>query len=144
MAALTDYAENQIVDHMLRGATFTKPTTIAVALFTAAPSDTGGGTEVSGGAYARVTVGPSNTTWNATQGGTSGASSGTTGLTDNAAAIVFPAPTANWGTISHFAIFDATTSGNMLIHGALTTSKTVNNGDPAPQFNAGELNITFA
>jgi hypothetical protein len=107
-----------------------------VALFTAAPSDAGGGTEVSGGGYARVAVQPLDANWTA--------ASPTDGLTDNAADIVFPAPTANWGSISHFAIFDRASGGNMLLHGALTTAKTVNNGDPAPKFVAGALDITFA
>lgn len=143
MAALSDYLENKIIDHLFRAATFAKPSTVYVALFTAAPSDSGGGTEVSGGAYARVQVGPSDTAWNATQGGTSGASSGTGGATANAAAIVFPAPTANWGSITHIGIFDASTGGNLLLHGALTTAKTVNNGDPAPQFDAGALDVSL-
>jgi len=140
--AKSDYLENGLVDHLYRTASLAKPTTVYVALFTAAPSDAGGGTEVAGGAYARVAVGPSDTAWNATQGGTTGASSGTGGLTANAADVVFPAPTANWGTIVAFATFDALTGGNMLHHGALTTNKTVNNGDPAPKFLAGQLSIT--
>jgi len=144
MSAMSDYLENQIVDHLFRTATFSKPTTVYVALFTAAPSDAGGGTEVSGGSYARVQVGPADASWNATQGGTTGASSGTGGLTDNAADVTFPTPSANWGTVTHFGIFDASTGGNLLIHGALTTSKTVNNGDPAPKFTAGDLDVTFA
>lgn len=115
-----------------------------VALFTANPSDTGGGTEVSGGSYARMSYNPSNANWNTTQGGTSGPSSGTGGLTDNALDITFPAPTATWGTITGFAIMDKLTSGNMLLWGALGTNKTVNNNDPAPKFTAGDLNITFA
>lgn len=144
MSAMSDYLENKLIDHIFRDTAYTKPTTIYVALFTAAPSDSGGGTEVSGGSYARVQVGPSQTAWTQTQGGTGSASSGTGGLTDNAADITFPAPTANWGSITHFGVFDASTGGNLLIHGALTTAKTVNNGDPAPKFTAGDLDITFA
>jgi len=144
MAALSDYLENQIIDHIFRTASFTKPTALHVALFTAAPSDSGGGTEVTGGSYARVNLAPLDTNWNATQGGTTGASSGTLGLTDNAVDITFAVPTANWGTITHVGIFDATTGGNLLFHGALGTSKTVNNGDPAPKFVAGDLDITLA
>ena len=141
---MSDYLENKIVDHIFRSTSFTKPSTLYVALLTAAPSDAGGGTEVSAGGYARVQVGPSDTAWNATQGGTSGNSSGTGGLTDNAADIQFGTPTANWGTITHFGIYDAITGGNLLIWGALSTSKTVNNGDAAPKFLAGALDITFA
>lgn len=107
-----------------------------VGLYTAAPSDSGGGTEVSGGSYARVAVAPSDANW-------TGASS-TDGATDNANAITFPAPTANWGTVTHFGIFDRATGGNLLAWAALTVSKTVNNGDPAPQFAAGALDAIAA
>lgn len=145
MSQMSDYLENKIVDHIFRNRSFSVPTTIYVALYTAAPSDAGGGTEVSGGSYARVQVGPSDTAWTATQGGTpAAASSGTGGLTGNGSAIVFPTPSANWGVITHFGILDAVTSGNLLIWGALTTPKTVNNGDPAPQVNASALTVTFA
>jgi hypothetical protein len=144
MAAMSDYLENKLVDHVLRNTSFTMPTTIYVALFTAAPSDSGGGTEVTGGSYARVQVGPGVADWKSTNGTTSGASSGTGGQTMNASAITFATPTANWGTITHFGIFDALTTGNLLFHGALTTSKTVNNGDAAPSFAADALTITLA
>ena len=107
-----------------------------VALFTAAPSDSGGGTEVTGGSYARVAVAPSDANWSA--------ASATDGLTDNVLDITFPLPTANWGTITHMGIFDRLTAGNLMFHGALTLSKTVNNGDPAPKFVAGNLDITLA
>lgn len=143
--AKSNYLENKIIDHVFRNRSFTVPTTIYVALYTAAPSDAGGGTEVTGGSYARVQVGPSDTAWEATQGGTpAAASSGTTGATQNAAAITFPAPTANWGSVTHFAILDASTAGNFLYAGALAIPKTVNNGDPAPSFAAGALDVTEA
>lgn len=106
------------------------------ALFTAAPSDSGGGTEVSGGSYARVAVQPLDANWTAV--------SATDGLTDNAADIIFPAPTANWGSVTHLGIFDRLTGGNLMFHGALATAKTVNNGDPAPKFSTGALDVTFA
>lgn len=144
MAAMSDYLENKLVDHILRGTSFTAPTNTYVALFTAAPSDSGGGTEVTGGSYARVTMSAAGATWANTQASGTGVSSGTGGQTSNSAAITFPSPTANWGTITHFGIFDASSAGNLLFHGALTTSKTVNNGDAAPQFNAGALTITLA
>jgi len=136
MAAMSDYLEVQIRAHIFRTASFTKPTVLAVGLFTAAPSDSGGGTEVSGGSYARVQRDPLDANWTA--------ASGTDGLTDNAAALTFPAPSANWGVVTHFGIFDATSAGNLLLHGALTTPKTINNGDPAPAFAIGALDITFA
>jgi hypothetical protein len=144
MSAMTDYLENKLVDHIFRNTSYTVPSTIYLALFTAAPSDAGGGTEVSGGSYARVQVGPSVSAWLSTNGATSGASSGTSGQTSNAADSTFPAPTANWGTVTHFAIFDAVTAGNMLFWGALTASKVINNGDAAPKFLAGALTVTLA
>lgn len=141
--AKSNYLENKIIDLVFRNRAFSAPTGVYVALFTAAPSDAGGGTEVSGGSYARVQHGPSDTTWEATQGGTpAAASSGTTGATQNAGTITFPSPTANWGQVTHIGIFDAATSGNLLYHGALAVPKTVNNGDPAPSFAAGALDIT--
>lgn len=122
MSQITDFTENLYVDHEFRGASYTKPTVQAVALFIAAPSDTGGGTEVSGGSYARVALNPSNTNWTSTQGGTSGASTGTSGITTNAIAVTFPAPSANWGTVVAVGIFDATTSGNLKSWEFLTTA----------------------
>lgn len=141
-AQATDFLENFIVDHLFRTRTWTKPTALYLALFTAAPSDSGGGTEVTGGAYARVNLAPLDANWTATQGGTSGNSSGASGQTSNALAITFPAPTANWGTVTHFAIMDAVTGGNMIIWDALTASRTILSGDPAPSFAAGALQIT--
>jgi hypothetical protein len=132
--AMSDYLEGQIRAHIFRTASFTKPTGLTVHLYTAAPGETGGGTEVTGGSYASVSRDPLDANWTA--------ASATDGLTDNAAAITFPAPTANWGQVTHFAIKDQ--SANFLIYGALTTPKTVNNGDPAPSFGVGALDITFA
>ena len=144
MSAMSDYLENKLVDHILRNTAFTMPTTIYVGLYTAAPSDAGGGTEVTGGSYARVQVGPSVSAWLSTNGTTSGASSGTGGVTSNAADITFPAPSANWGVVTHFGIFDAITTGNLIMWAALTASKTVNSGDAAPKFLAGALTVTLA
>jgi hypothetical protein len=136
MGAMSDYLENKLIDHVFRGVSYTAPSSIYVGLLTAAPSDTGGGTEVSGGSYARVNLAPSTTNWAATNGATTttNPSSGTSGTTSNNSAITFPAPTANWGTITHVGAYDASTSGNLLFWCALTASKTVNNGDAAPSF----------
>lgn len=136
MSAMTDYLEGELIKHIFRAGSFTKPTALYVALFTAAPNDAGGGTEVTGGSYARAQLDPADANWAAPNAGD--------GVTSNAAAITFPAPTANWGSVTHFAIMDASTAGNMLFHGALTASKTVNNGDPAPEFAIGDLTVTFA
>lgn len=136
MSDLSDYLEVQFRTHVFRTGSFTKPTVLAVALYTAAPGDAGGGTEVTGGSYARVQKDPLDANWTA--------ASSTDGLTDNAAALTFPSPTANWGLITHNALLDATSAGNFLFTGALTTSKTVNSGDPAPKYNIGDLDYTFA
>jgi hypothetical protein len=140
MAALSDYLENKILDHILRATSFTAPATTYVGLLTAAPSDTGGGTEVSGGSYARVAVTSGTTQWTNTQNSGTGASSGTDGTIENAATINFPTPSAGWGTVTHFAVYDASTSGNLLFYAALTASKTINSGDTV-SFAAGALSL---
>lgn len=140
MASLSDYLENKLIDQLFRGQAYSFPSTLYIALFTANPTDTGGGTEVSGGSYARVAVTCSLANWAGTQSaGSTTASSGTSGTTSNNAAITFPAPTANWGVITGMAIMDAASAGNVLIWNALTTNKTVNNGDAAPVFSIGAL-----
>ena len=117
MSSFTDYTENLVLNYLLTANAVTRPTAWYVGLFTAAPSDTGGGTEVSGNAYARKVTGTMTV-------------SGTTTTATNAAAIEFaPANGGNWGTITHAAIFDALTTGNMLAWAPLTTSRTINAGD---------------
>src|SRR5215207_9728491 len=136
MANASDYLEVALRRHLFRTGTFTKPTVLGIALFTVTPTDAGGGTEVTGGSYARVDLPPLDANW-------TGASS-TDGATDNAVAITFPTPTANWGIVVAFGIFDATTSDNLLVWGPITPNKTVNNGDPAPSFAIGALDVTIA
>jgi hypothetical protein len=136
MSAMSDYLEVEIRKHIFRTGSFTKPTVLAIGLFTVAPSDAGGGTEVSGGNYARVQRDPLDANWTAPDG--------TGGVTKNAAAVTFPAPNADWGQVVAFGIFDNTSGGNLLIHASLTTPKTVNNGDPAPSFPIDALVVTFA
>jgi hypothetical protein len=148
MAAFTDAFENRLIDWLLRGQTLglatgsgTGPTTTHIGLFTTTPTDSTAGTEVSGNGYARVAVTSSLANWAGTQAAASTvASSGNTGTTSNNAAITFPAPSGgNWGVITGFGIFDAATGGNLLIYGALTTQKTVNQNDAAPSFAAAAL-----
>jgi len=152
MSAMSDTLENKFIDWFFRAqalgiagasaAAGTGPANLYVALLTAAPSDTGGGTEVTGGAYARVAVASSLANWAGTQAAASViASTGTSGTTSNNNAITFPSPTSNWGTIVAFGLYDASTAGNLLFYGTLTTSKTVNNGDAAPSFAAAALSI---
>jgi hypothetical protein len=158
LAALTPFAqadaisnawENTLIDVLIRGqnATINSKTlswssapSYYVALATSAGSDTGCGTEVSGGSYARVAVVSSLANWAGTQGaGTTVASSGTGGTTSNNNAITFPAPTGNWGSVVEFCVFDASSAGNLAWRAALTQSKTINNGDAAPSFAAAAL-----
>ncbi len=133
MAGMTDYLETLILNLIFRTQAATKPAAIYVGLFTATPSDTGGGTEVTGGSYARVAVTQADAQWNAPTVG---------GLTDNVNDITFPAATGSWGTVTHVGIFDASTSGNLLMWAALTASKVVASGDVF-KFSAGALDITL-
>jgi len=126
-SSISDYYENKILDHMLRAQAFTPPSTVYVALYTVSPSDTGGGTEVSGGSYARQAV-----TFNAASGGS----------ITNSADITFPQATADWGTIVAVGLFDASTAGNLLWYGNLTTSQTVNNGNIF-KIPAGNLTVSL-
>jgi len=126
MAEFTDYMENAIIETMR--ATNITAAAAYVALFTTATTDAGGGTEVTGGSYARQLAGLS-------------AASG--GASSNAADITFPTATADWGTVTHCALYDAATVGNMLMHSILDASKTVNNGDTF-KINAGDLDVTVA
>jgi hypothetical protein len=131
MAAMSDYLEDALLEHVLNSVPYTDPTSVYVALFTAAPSDTGGGTEVSGNGYARVTM---TAGWTIT---------GTATRAENTAAVTFPqASGGNWGTITHVGIFDAATVGNLLFHGALTASKVVNDTDQI-EFPATTLGVTL-
>lgn len=144
MSAMSDYLENKLVDHLFRAQTFSAPANLYVGLLTAAPSDAGGGTEVSGNNYSRVTVANSLANWAGTQSaGSTAASSGTGGQTSNNGSITFPTPSGNWGTVSHFGIYDAASGGNLLFWGSLTISKTINQNDTV-SFAAGSLTVTFA
>lgn len=144
--AMSDFWENKLVDLFLRTQAYSVPATKYVTLYTSACSDSAGGTEVSGGSFARVPVSDGLTSWSGTQSaGSTTASTGTSGTSSNNSAITFPAPTANWGSITHLGILDASPlgSGNLLICAALSQAKTVNNGDAAPSFAAGSLSIQF-
>lgn len=141
MAAMSNYLENKIIDWLFRAQSYTTPTGLHVGLLTAAPNDTGGGTEVSGNSYARQNLAPSLTNWAGTQSaGSTTASSGTGGTTSNNSTITFPTPTGSWGTVTHFGVYDASTSGNLLFYGALSIAKTINQGDTI-SFAAGALTV---
>lgn len=144
MSAMSNFLENALVDQLFRGQSAPTTSTLYVGLLTSAPSDAGGGTEVSGGSYARVSVSSSLANWAGTQSaGSTVASSGTGGQTSNNAAITFPTPTAGWGTVTHFGIYDAASNGNLLFYGQLTIAKTINEADTVT-FPAASLSITFA
>lgn len=139
MAAMSNYLENKLIDYIFRGQAFTPPSTLYFAALTVAPSDTGGGTEVTGGSYARVAVTASMSNFSGTQGaGTTSGSNGTSGTTYNNVDIQFPSPTANWGTVVGMGVFDAASGGNLLVYGPISPSKTVNSGDLPPKFSANQ------
>jgi hypothetical protein len=141
--ALTDFAENRIVDALLRAQALGAPATWWVALYTTACSDTGGGTEVSGGSYVRPSVTASLANFAGTQSaGSTTASSGTGGQTSNNAAINFATPSAGWGTVTHWGLVDASSAGNVWVCASLTVSKTINSGDTV-SFAAGALTVTL-
>jgi len=130
MAALSDYAEKLLLDFLMTTGTATRPTNWYVALYTAAPNDAGGGTEVSGFGYAR-------------QSATFDAASSPSGTTSNNNDVVFTAVGGSWGTITHIGIFDAVTGGNLLWHGSIVVPKSVADGDTL-QFSIGNIDLTLA
>ena len=130
MAALSDPAENLLLNWLMTTGSATRPTAWYVALYTAAPSDSGGGTEVSGNGYSRQTV-------------TFAAATSPGGTTSNTGDITFTAAGGDWGTITHIGIHDASSGGNLLWHGAMSASKTIADGDTL-QFNTGNIDLTLA
>lgn len=131
MSSFTDYTESLVLTWLLTNGSATRPTAWYVGLFTAAPSDTGGGTEVSGSGYVRKATGTMTV-------------SGTSPTTaTNSAAIEFAAASGgNWGAIGWAAIFDAETGGNMIAWAALSTARTINDGDVL-RIPAGDLDVTL-
>ena len=128
MAEMSNFLETALINATLRNTTYTSPATVYVALFTSDPTDAGSGTEVSGGSYARTAV-------------TFGAPSG--GASTNSAAVEFPQCTSSWGTVGWIGIMDASTSGNLLYHTALDTSKTIDTGDIF-KISTGNLSVTLS
>lgn len=124
----SDYLENKLLDHQTGKTAYTMPS-VWVGLFTAAPSDAGGGTEVTGGSYARKSTAGAD--WAAAA----------SGATSNANIITFVTATGAWGTVTHFGLFDASTAGNLLRWAPLTTEKIIGSGDIA-SFPVGNLVLT--
>ena len=145
MSEMSDWLEDEVIKHIFRTGSFTKPTVLAFCLLTtnADDDDTGVFTSSTGvevpnsNAYARQDEPPLDANWTATSGGD--------GQTDNASAITYPQATGNWGTITGMAITDSAThnAGNLLFHSAVDTSKAVNTDDTA-EFAAGAVTVTFA
>lgn len=128
MAEMSNYLENALINATLRATTFTPPATVYVGLYTSDPTDANSGTECSGGSYARKSAtfaSPSN------------------GASVTSADITFDQATSSWGTITHIGILDASTSGNLLYHTPLTTSKTIDTGDIF-KIASGSLSVTLA
>lgn len=126
MAAISDYLEEAALNHIFNATTLTSPSTY-VGLFTVTPTDTGGGTEVSGGAYARQQVYASGAT-NTVKWGAAAATT-TKYAVKNAATITYPTATAAWGDVKALGIFSHVTTGNLLYHGTIDATKTVGSGD---------------
>jgi hypothetical protein len=128
MSEFSNYLENALINAVLRNTSYTSPTTVYVALFTSDPTDAGTGTELSGNGYSRTAV-------------TFGAPSD--GVTTNSADVTFPTATASWGVVSHIGLYDASTSGNLLFHTPLDTSKTIDKDDIF-KISSGNLSVTLA
>lgn len=143
---MSDYLSNRLIDLIWRGQAWAWPNNTYLRLMTAAPGNGGGGTEVAPvGGYAQQILASTLAFWSGTQGpGTTTASTGTSGRTSNNAAVVFPAPAASWGTVTHMAINDALGGGNLLFWAPMADAKSVLGGGPAPRFNADSLGVTFA
>ena len=130
MGGFSDYWENKILDHIFGKGSYTPPT-IYVGLSTADPTDSGSGlAEPSGNGYARVQTSASD--WDDASNGT----------IENSSDITFTQATGNWGTITHFTLFDAATAGNMLAYGALSQSKSISESDTA-RFETGDLQVSL-
>ena len=130
MGSFSDYTELAVLNHITGKSTFALPT-VYIALSTASPLDSGAGmAEPSGSGYTRVTT--SGASWNAAAAGS----------VANATDLTFPEASGSWGTISHFALFDAISGGNMLGWAALSAAKAIENGD-TPKFAAGDLVIAL-
>lgn len=130
--AISTFLANEILDQVYGAQAYTAPGTVYLALSTANPTADGSGlAEPSGNNYSRLAVTNNLTNFPAASAGAK----------SNGVAFTFPTPSGSWGTITHVAIFDAASGGNMLDFGALAAAKTIGNGDVV-QFAIGELDIT--
>ncbi len=118
-AAMSDYLENETLDHLLSRATFTAATPLYYALFTTSPSDTGGGTEVAGGSYVRQSKTNNATEFPAASGGSK----------SNGTAVNFGTATGNWGAVGYMALIDNSAGGNYYFWGETDLSVPIQSGD---------------
>jgi hypothetical protein len=137
MSAASNYLENKVLDHVLTATTYTAPASRFLGLFVNTSGNAAANLEAgtltdevttSSSAYIRKAV-----TFSAASSGTSATS----------ATVTFDAATANWGSITHVAVMDAVSGGNVLFWGAVTTSKTIETGDTF-QVSAGNLTVSLA
>ena len=126
MSSKTDYLENEILDHVLGVGALTSPTNVYLALFSVAPSEAGGGTELTGNGYARQVI----TFGTPASGGT----------ISNTAAVTFTASGGAWSAVAGIAIMDALTVGNMLYYEAVS-GPTLADGD-SYEFAIGDIDVT--
>lgn len=132
-SGISTYLKHALINHVFRTTKHTAAGTLYAALYTAAPNAGGGGTEVTGGSYARVAIPVADSSWDAPS----------SGATQNAITVTFPTPTGNWGTIVAMGIHDDVSTGNLIAFGDLTVSKSVTSGDGAPSFVIGDLDFSF-
>jgi len=113
---LTTWAVDGMLDRMFRNQAFASPATVYGALFTADPSDAGGGTEVTAGGYTRQSM-----AFDAPSGG----------ACDNSAQTDFTASGGNFGTVTAAGIFDASSAGNLMWYDTAFDEgdATINDGD---------------
>jgi len=128
MGSLSAYLKNKLLDHVLGVAAYTPASTVYIGLSTADPQDDGSGlAEPSGNGYGRKAI-----TFDAAA----------SRKVENGADVTFSQATGPWGTITHYAIFDAATAGNMLAYGSLAEPKQIVNGNTA-SIAAQEVDIEF-
>lgn len=126
----TQYAANQIAGHTTGESSWTMPTALYAALYPGNPgAGLSGSSEFSGDGYARKEI----TSWGAVSNG----------VIANDQVEDFAAATGNWSEATHFVLFDASTSGNGIYYGALTTPQTVLSGQQY-RIRVGDLVVTIA
>ena len=127
MAYISETVQNALLDELIGSGTFSDAGDFYLALYTDAPTEDGGGTEVTGGSYARVTV-DETTDFNAATGGSK----------VNGVDITFPTCTVAWGTVVAWALHDDVSADSVVAWGLLDEEVAVDTNDVA-QFVAGSL-----